>query len=969
MNKFFSKIDSHLNDQNSLFVFPSQTVADSAKRYGAKASSNIFCSKTDSYFFGAIDIERFMSWDDFKAIYLSSYDKVKKPFSKEYKYFFAHLIANKNSMEPFLKQVVPKEFSKNSRLFISTIIQAIDSLFLVDEENKHHHFESLIEPALWEDLINIKTKLDLFLEENNLYQIGLANKVNSKISNKKVLLFFPSVITDFHEYESLLRAQKEIEFVCEREILSKQFKENQAIRFNLFKDAKEEAKFVLKKAKAALQEKKEVIITYGSDDILQLLVYYSNLYGVKLNPRSGKSLSSTNQWNFFKKAVAIVKSGYAFNSLLEFSQLQSLSFKTQIKNKELSVKQSIEDIVQAGIQGDAIKDKSQWRLAISNYYVSKAFLDNGDKASDNDITKRNALLEFWDTLTMHIEAIANATTLSELHKAIHIFIDKYIDEQHIDKASDLKIARPYFETILSELRKLCDISETLKEGFKGDAFSFFSRYLDGRNYVLKNGEGVSLYSYKVAAGIGCDVHLICGIDEDTSKVLMEKAPFVGESQKALWNKKKSSGGTFCFSYDYTNDYLQLYGFSGKEVFISGSKIVSTYESTLQKIEPFLWVCENRVDEVSCDEADPITLLLENKESFQISPTLYRGVEYHLQSVKNQNPFNMTMKPISQKPLTDSLLSLFEKDGTIYFSPSGLENYRKCPWRELLKKIVSSPPLAQVSLFKSNEKGTFLHKVMEFIANYCIENKIIISKNSLNSSSQKEALVKRVKEYIDSIDKASLQLELGLRHPIKAIWEKEKNLAIEKVVRLLSSIIEKFGALHFYQAEKEYECAFDGYALKGRIDAVIKDEKGNLHILDYKTKLRIKVDKDFLPKNDKGEKQNYDREWQQLAFKDPNSYFPKTFQMAFYQEFLYKEFGFYCSCWYCDLDETDEGKIITQPEPSIMQKNRELMHQFIRKVLQDKKDGNYTFWDGLDCAYCDYSSICKKKSTSTQEGEE
>lgn len=974
MNNFFSVIDEHLENQNLIFVFPSQVVAKSAMLYAVKKGAKKSAS-SGGHFFGSIATDRFLGWDEFKSNYLSSYDKNLKPCSKAHKLFFAYLVAHQNSSKPFLKQVVPADFFSESTTFISSILEAINSLFLVDKKNAHLKFDLLLEEGLYSDLQKLKSEFDQFLKENNLYELGQDKTISLQDKQKEAIIFFPHVLSDFNEYEELLATAKGIKLVGTSSEVETHFNADENLNLSFFKDAKDEAKSILLQAKESLLKNKEVVITCGSDDILNLLIYYSTLYGVKLNIREGENLSSSMEWNFFKKATEIVKSNYDFNALWEFANLNSLPFKTDIDEYNISVKESLSKIIEAGKKGNAKNTKEQWELAISSYCITKNFLQKAEDVEKGKIIKRDRLLTFWKNFTRQLEQLTSCSALDQLHLELQKFISAYIDEEGIEK----NFARPRFEKILSELRRLCELDSRLAKPFKGDAISFFNDHLKGSTYVFKHGEGIDLYKYRVSAGIECDVHFVCGLDDNSTKVVIDKAPFISESQKELWRKKTSSSSSFIFSSDLTNELLRVYAFSGQEVFLSGSAKVTNESETLDKIPPFLYFSKNKIREENSTFSDPLHSLLKNKIDGSLLPfTIFNGISQYQNSTSDKKVFENILSLLN----SDNLSGFFNfENDKLIISASTLEVYRKCPLRVLLKKVVAEATKNEVELSSTADEGTFLHLVMEHIANYSIDQGIIATDTNYEDGLRR--LKEEAREYINSIDEKTVNLPQGPSRPLDVIWQKIKEDGQKKVCLLLDAMLEKFGVINFVQAEKAYKIEFDNYIFDGRVDAIVKDSEEKLHILDYKRELKVTA-KDFFPTtsfylDDTGsgetllfENAKEDTPLEKLLtleeiFKEPDSYFPTTFQMAFYQEFLFKETGSYPDCLYCDFSQEDKNKIIRLPsnvgkkgiDPvKMIENNRLLTHLFARKMSEDVARGSFALWEGLDCKYCDYDGICR-----------
>lgn len=967
---FYSKMMEKIEDRNCCFVFPSEIVRQRATHFALQSGVK------------AIESDRFLSWDQFKMKILSIYDENDRPLSQLDSLFFCYEVIEANKNDPLFKQIIPQEFYHYSENFIENLRQAVSSLFLLEAD-----FEGLVQDDLLTDLRQLKKLYDAFLKKNNLYEIEPPQVIDErKIQNKIFYLFFPDLYLDIHSFKKILKEGEKRGFfvlIGEKEALKKEVEKQISFRQQFYLDGKDEVKALFEKIQTLSGKRGEIIITVADEALLPLLRYYAPLYDIPLEFKKGDLLANTKEGSFFAKVVSVIKQDFQFEAVRDLILNHYPLWKPNIQKK-------LKEILFIATEGCILKGESAWANVLLRFSKSNP---NGAGGVASVEEKRNSVFSFWDGFSLSMKAVASASTLSELNFAIKNFIKKYIDDETMAQPNEKGVATPQyrrFQMVLSSINELIAHEEKLYQknrSLQTDPFSFWFKYLSMKLYVPPKGEGIPIYPYRVGAGGFYDYHFICGLSAKSASVIQENTTLLGESEKALWLEKQTEEKCLRLSCDFTQEYLQAYQLSGKEVFISGSAQIG--ESF--HIVPSYWYIRNAYQEILHSIEDPLEKHLEEKAT-PLAPKVYQGFQQYalVQELKKNKPYlNYITMPIQNSDLLKSLESLFCQNGKFSFSTTSLENFRKCPWRGILSRLLGEPLEKKPQAVRSTARGIWLHGAIQDFFEYCKSQKDFFLYQSLEDRKKIDLLKKeRIKKYFDDLEKEEKEHSFI---PIPAIWNILKSQLIQIISNAIDDLFEKFMVIDLDQCEKEIVADFGEYSLKGRIDSLFFDSQKNPFIIDYKNKLSVDA-KNLIPKKSfilstqrgcltlSGQKEEEAPpllKSEEELFSDPDGYFPTSFQMAVYQELAKNEdsqkriYPAYFYNFSGSEDEKKEKKSIVcypkdffdekkgEPFPLLDESIRILVHLFAKRVIFSFKTGNFTLWENPDCTYCPYKSICKQ----------
>lgn len=975
---FYSKMMEKLEDRSVSFVFPSEIVKQRATHFALESGVQ------------ALELNRFLSWDHFKSKFLCDYKADCRPFSTLDLLFFCYEVVAENKGEkPLFHQIIPSEFHGLSENFIDNIQQAVSSFFLLESD-----FEGLMEGELLADLKKLKNLYDRFLERNRLYEIEVPSHLDEqKLEGLTFYLFFPDLFLDLPEYRKLLQEGEAKGFfvsIGKKEEVKKVVDSQSTLKQQFYPDGKEEVKAILEKIQTLSDQQGEIVITVADEALLPFFRYYAPLYDIPIEWKKGDLLSSSIEGSFFSKIVNVIDQHFQFEAVRDL-------FLNHYPLWKSHAQENIKKILSAAVEGGALRGRSAWEHAI-------ACLGNGYQKEERVIAsiqkKRDLLLAFWNELVLSMEAIAHASTLLNLSYAVKNFIEKYIDDQEMAKLDEKELPTPNykrFQMVLSSLKELIDHEEKIYSDdatLSGNPFSFWMRYLSMKVYVPQRREGIPLYPYRVAAGGYYDYHFICGLSAKSSKVLQEKATFLGEREKSLWLENQNEEKRLRLVADFTQEYLQTYSLSGKTVFISGSAEIKGNFHIL----PSYWYSQNRYEEIVDGVKDPLESQLE-KQWEPLSSLLYRGFQnYSLtQSIEKEKLcINYTKIPIANISLLQEIESQVKKE-KFSFSGSRLEIFRKCPWRGLLSTLIGDPQEKKPQAVKSTDRGKWLHGAMQHFFEHCKAQEQLFLFHSPDHHQKMGALKKAVIEkYFDNLER---EKNGETKMPLPAIWQSLKPQLIQSVSLAIDQLWEKLGVIDVDQCEKAIVVDYGNYSLNGRLDALLFDIEKNPVIIDYKNRLSVDWKK-LLPKesflfssfhgmvNAIGLKEREELPTVQTEaelFEKVDDYFPTSFQMAIYQELVQKESSadqepsaFYYNFSGEKGSSKKNGYIVKYPDGFFSEKQekslgqiaqtlRALVHLFVKRMIDSFCSGDFTLWENPDCTYCPYQSICRQDYFTKERG--
>lgn len=194
MTKIEECLKANVLNQNVCFVFPTDVAS---KKWADWTIQNTECQ--------AIAMERFLAWDNFKGECIKSKAEDLETIPSLMRKLFAEKLIKENAETPFLKFIVPEEYSKNASVFADSISKLLPSLqmwnLLRQNQNLEINFEDTDDDkalkAFYETYKNQK-----FTDEEDADYQAVYNRYSDFLSENK--LFDPAwIIPDFSETKKI----------------------------------------------------------------------------------------------------------------------------------------------------------------------------------------------------------------------------------------------------------------------------------------------------------------------------------------------------------------------------------------------------------------------------------------------------------------------------------------------------------------------------------------------------------------------------------------------------------------------------------------------------------------------------------------------------------------------------------------------------------------------------------------------
>ena len=160
---------------------------------------------------------------------------------------------------------------------------------------------------------------------------------------------------------------------------------------------------------------------------------------------------------------------------------------------------------------------------------------------------------FYEGLKKDIAALVNAPNFTDLERSWHYFEARYFDKERFHPETDSIIARAI--NALAELSRVESRFIEPAGGESGRAFAVFQSYIQEERYVFKSGaSGISVYDYRVAAGIGPAAHFIVNMTQEAAAVV-----YSGGASFLREDRRRALG---IVDQDLSAEFLLAYRFSG-----------------------------------------------------------------------------------------------------------------------------------------------------------------------------------------------------------------------------------------------------------------------------------------------------------------------------------------------------------------------------------------------------------------------
>ena len=622
---------------DSIFVFPSETVAEFWRREGL---SGVKALRTD----------RFISWDSFKEKVFPGTEE-RKPINAAVRTIFSRYIVTKNKNAPFLSYFIRPEFRETSEVFAASLQSFLPHLKMVSVRLSRG--TGGVDPKIGEDIGALYSLYSDFLRDNYLYEPVFEDGVRARIEDSYIVVF-PEVIDDFTDFETQLRDSGRVGFLqhgpegSRPSILeyANSYQEIRALllRIGEFLDAGGRAE--------------DVAVSFaGIDTSADYLLEQAKVQGIPLRIRQGRCVSELPGGTFAGEVSAAAASEFHVDDVKRLLLDSAYPWKDP---------KACRKIIESGLT----------KSCYGGYTYGTIRVDPWRSAGPGGAEARE--------LRASLRKLLGAKSFRELRTSMQIFAASFFDTERWKKES--------LDVFQHSLDILADLSESADDlGVPIDSpFAVWSGILGSKLYVPKGGEqGVGVYPYRVAAGIRPPLHLVANCSQEKSRLRTSPGSFLPEDVRMKLGIEED---------DFSEPMLSLYGNSGEEVVFSysvdsrdGISLPPSYFVMQGSVVKASALEHDRKLDAASRERD-YWRGISSSPFLGSSPLVYQKRGFLAQLVKKADD---RKADISKMPLPsrDTALLLAERiteGGFLVFSPTSLEAFANCPFQFLFEKILRLP---------------------------------------------------------------------------------------------------------------------------------------------------------------------------------------------------------------------------------------------------------------------------------------
>ena len=911
MKKVIETIKDNIKNKRAIFVFPSEIVSNFWRR--------LIIKQLD---LKLIYINQFISWDKFKSTCIL-YQEGKQPVNNRERLLFLNHLLNRNMLQSFFKAIISPAYAEHSPVFIRKFMEILPFLHNLECIEKISG-NDVFDTVKLQDLVLLKKSYLTFLEANLLYEPAY-HTPQFKPGNSHYYLFFPEILNDYNQFKPLFMENPEISQIH----LNDLDRQDNKPGINIFENSLFEIQSVLDSIEQLLDrgiKPENISITVANlTELEEYLITSAQIRSIPLYIHSGRPITSYKEILFLNQITECYQSRFSINQVKKFVLNHSLPWKNQ---------RIARNLVAFGIRYSCLQEKNsedKWLLNFQKASVIKKNTPGNKNSSDtkNEFSHYlDAMERFYTKLKFHITALFRSKDFTALHKQLRKFGNAFFKKE---LWTDEKYR--VFQYSLNLLNELEIVTRNLAGVEVINPYLTWLHYLEDKQYVKETfSNKIPVYPYRVSAGIFTDYHFLLNITQKGTKYIIRNFPFLSINEETFMETPET---------DLSELYLKLYVHSGSNVtfsfskrsfqdsniipgyFISDGVIANMAESgntgDLYRKEKALWAGEQPAFN---------RFYLMQKNSFCRAYSTF---------FVNKSG-NFTKQSISGRSLQLLLEKRLKKENILRISPSGLEQYIRCPFAYLLDKGMKlNDRDYSVTMIDHRSIGSIMHKIFEefYTGLNALANSVIDpGKKDFYTELMQLSSAKTLESY-----------EKESPVPVSACWDYIKKKTINYGLSFVEAEMETFKGFKTTGTEQEIDVnsAVSGIQLYGKVDRISEDMDG-IAIIDYKKK-------EYPTRND--------------IFSDK----PVSFQMPFYIYLLEENRKKQVKLAAYFIYELGQYHYVISPSGKVMATREELdeaivhMQQRINEMADSILKGIFTVSHSADtdtCRFCDYRTVCRIK---------
>ena len=645
-------LGQHINDYDTIFVFPSEVTAS----FWRKRSLSLGDSR-------AVKSDRFISWDIFKERVFVLQEDVK-PANNFIRLCFAADLLKRNAEEKrFLNVLLHPEHAGSWRPFVSYFARMLPSLEPLLGDSRA---SKLLKPPLRNDLEAVNRSYKTFLNTHRLFEP--LHMPEQAVTSPGAVIFFSDVIMDFAEYSRLFD-QNNVTVIDGFQPL-----DSPVLTYSNARVEVRQTCLACRRLLDAGVAPSAIAITLAEvDGYQEELRDLAACYDIPLAPRLGKPLAEYVEVRIYRLLSECVSSGFSVGSLKKLFLNSAYPWRDKERGRRLI------------------------RFGIDNFGIRNGFrLGREVDEWQRRITAagKTELLEFYRRFKRSARSITNASSFPDLRTAVMAFNTEFLDTAALTESQSYPFSAAIDLLFRIEDKAIHDLS-------LDSPFSLWMLCLADRRYVRQvRDDGIPVYEYRVAAGICPDYHYILGLSQESS--IVEKKQYHFLPVTMLVEDMERAG-------DFTVPFYRLYEHSGGEVVLSTAAERFAGPATPARYFPSM----SPAMEESDAYVDEVRFWSGGAGSIErIYPPQLEGLEYITGTGFKDKGIDFTANQIENPALARRVNERFApSDGLLRVSPTNLDTWTHCRFRLLLGRGIGLEEADFDTVYTSpRESGILFHRL-------------------------------------------------------------------------------------------------------------------------------------------------------------------------------------------------------------------------------------------------------------------
>lgn len=794
----------NIHNQNAFFIFPTQTAAD-------LWADKIVCESSVK----SVAMERFSTWDKFKGSSIRGQQQKKRSVPAAMRSIFVSELIAQNAKEPFLKNLIVPEHAKSAESFANWLQTLLPPLFTW---KKHFESANLVPDEEDTDLLALYERYNNFLEEHNYFDPAWETPP-FKPDGNHYFVFFPEILSDYFEYESILEFSPES--ITTIHVPKKNPAEKQQ-KVHLLPNSRTEIRSVCLFLRNLYENKKISWdqIAVSVPDVQTYLPYIERdfkIYQIPFVSRNSAPLDSTGAGNFFNQVLNCKQQNFSFESIKNLLLNNNLPWKKEIPAFSL---------IEFGKENNCV----------CSFEYNSEKIDIWEKSFSHP--KKNPdeqARRFYSILKQDINQLANSKTFTEIRTNYFIFREHFFDMSECTEKTNNILSR-----CITELGELIKLEEDKTNNIRlENPFAFYTNYLSGINYLAQtNKRGVQILPYKLSSCAPFKAQIVVDSSQNGLSVIYKQFSFLRDDKRKLLMEGKEDPNV-------SELFVKLYGMNSTEqpvFFTCAEKTFSGYAQSSSYLTE-IKLSNNKTKEKD-EELENLLqndFYLDEKKYFldfssnfpkNIYSTQKKGEEFWEKCQKTTEQDISKSIEIEKNKIFEG--NLFSESKEIQISSTTLRNFFACPRLWAIEKVGNlTEQINVVKVADHRTLGNLYHKIFELFCKELKKQNLPLQTEVLP---QGESLPEDYKKILSENINLALQTEKN-SYLTKELLKTTETAITKTVTNAILTFSKIFKGCNIFSSEESYEFKdkFKNCIYNGRIDCLLLDPSSTeLFLVDFKS---------------------------------------------------------------------------------------------------------------------------------------